>query len=123
MERIAIFSVHTSPLAPLGGKKTGGINVYVRELARELGSRGIAIDVYTRRSDPQTPEIDHTLGENVRVIHITAGAPVMLDPDAIYPYLQQFAAGVIAFTTREQIRYDIMYSHYWLSGWVARKLN
>jgi D-inositol-3-phosphate glycosyltransferase len=123
MQRIAIFSVHTSPLAPLGGKKTGGMNVYVRELARELGSRDIAIDVYTRRSDPQTPEIVYSLGENARVIQITAGAPVMLDPDAIYPYLQQFAAGVIAFTTREQICYDIMYSHYWLSGWVARKLN
>jgi D-inositol-3-phosphate glycosyltransferase len=123
MQRIAIFSVHTSPLAPLGGKKTGGMNVYVRELARELGSRGLAIDVYTRRVDPQTPEIDYALGESVRVIHITAGAPVMLDPDAIYPYLQQFAAGVIAFTTREQICYDIMYSHYWLSGWVVRKLN
>jgi D-inositol-3-phosphate glycosyltransferase len=124
IRRIAILSVHTSPLAPLGGKKTGGMNVYVRELARELGTRGIQIDVFTRRDSPETPEIDHSLGDNVRVVSITAGLPVPLDPQEVFQHLQQFAAGVIAFTTRHDgLRYDIVYSHYWLSGWVADKLR
>ncbi|NWF68639.1 MAG: glycosyltransferase [Chloroflexi bacterium] len=123
MQRIAMLSVHTSPLAALGGKKTGGMNVYVRELARELGSRGLLVDIFTRRSTPDAPEVDLSIGDNVRVIHVLAGPPITLDPDAVYPYLQQFAAGVIAFTTREQSGYDIVYSHYWLSGLVAQTLH
>ena len=51
--RIAMLSVHTCPLATLGGKETGGMNVYVRELARELGRRGLAVDVFTRSQDEQ----------------------------------------------------------------------
>jgi D-inositol-3-phosphate glycosyltransferase len=124
IRRIALLSVHTSPLAPLGGKKTGGMNVYVRELARELGQRGILVDVFTRRDSPHTPEVDYALGENVRVVYVNAGAPMPLDPMDVYPYLQQFAAGVIAFATRQDgLQYDFVYAHYWLSGWVAHKLN
>ncbi len=133
IQKIAILSVHTSPLAALGGKKTGGMNVYVRELARELGARGIRVDIFTRRDSPETPEVDYRGGENVRVISITAGPTVPLDPAAIHPYLQQFSAGVIAFTTKsdradgqpiaDSQQYDLVYSHYWLSGLVAEKLR
>ena len=55
--RIAMLSVHTCPLATLGGKDTGGMNVYVRELARELGRRGVAVDVFVRSQDPQIPRV------------------------------------------------------------------
>lgn len=123
VRRLALLSVHTSPLAPLGGKKTGGMNVYVRDLAQELGRRGILVDIYTRRTSSTLPDVDISLGENVRVIHLLAGAAVPLDPDEVYPHLSQFAAGVIAFATRQGIQYDIVYSHYWLSGWVANKLK
>ncbi|MDX1991458.1 MAG: glycosyltransferase [bacterium] len=123
ISRIAMVSVHTSPLAPLGGKKTGGMNVYIRELAQELGRRGIGVDIYTRRTAPGQPDVDTSLGENVRVIHVFAGPAQPLDPNEVYPYLQQFAAGIIAFTTRHPARYDLVYSHYWLSGWVANKLK
>lgn len=123
LERIAILSVHTSPLAPLGGKKTGGMNVYVRELARELARSGIEVDVYTRRSSPDLSEIDMSLGNGARVIHVNSGPAQTLNPEDIYPYLSQFAAGVIAFSTKHNIKYDLVYSHYWLSGWVANKLK
>lgn len=123
ISRIGMISVHTSPLAPLGGKKTGGMNVYVRELARELARRGIEVDIFTRRSAPNTPEIDTSLGEGVRVITIPAGPVQPMDPDAIFPHLSQFAAGIIAYVTRTQRQYDVIYSHYWLSGWVAHKLK
>lgn len=124
IQRIAIICIHTSPLDTLGGKKTGGMNVYVREVAREMGRRGIHVDVYTRRSAPDQPEVSHDLGEHVRVIAVPCGPPTVLDPQAVYPYLQQFAAGVIAFTTRHGVPpYDVVYSHYWLSGWVADKLR
>jgi D-inositol-3-phosphate glycosyltransferase len=125
IERLAMLSVHTSPLAPLGGKKTGGMNVYVRQLAQELGRRGIGVDIYTRRTQEvdEQPEIDTSLGANVRVIHIAAGPTASISPDEVYPHLSQFTAGVIAFTTLHHIRYDVIYSHYWLSGVVAHKLK
>jgi D-inositol-3-phosphate glycosyltransferase len=123
IHRLAILSVHTSPLAPMGGKKTGGMNVYIRELAQELGSRGILVDIFTRRNSHDEPEIDMGIGENVRVIYLTAGPIMPLKPDDLYPYLSQFTAKLMAFATMQNIKYDIIYSHYWLSGWVAQKLK
>ena len=78
---IAMLSVHTCPLAVLGGKKTGGMNVYVRELSRELGRRGIKVDVFTRSQNPCIPHVNQTLGENARVIHIPAGPESPLSAD------------------------------------------
>ena len=123
VKRIAFLCIHTSPLALPGGEKTGGMNVYVREAAKELARRGIAIDIFTRRYDPMLPEIDTSLGENIRVIHLAAGSPQYLDPAAVYPHLAQFTAGVVAFTTRQNSHYDLVYSHYWLGGWVAKELK
>ena len=123
IKRVIMLSVHTSPLAPLGGKKTGGMNVYVRELAETLGAQGIEVDIYTRKSAPDQPEVDISLGMNVRVIHVPCGPAQVLDPDAVYPYLSQFTAGVFAFIAKDPVVYDIIYSHYWLSGWVANKLK
>lgn len=123
IKRIALLSVHTSPLAPLGGKKTGGMNVYVREFARELGKRGVEIDIFTRRADTLTPEVDTSLGVNVRVISVPCGAEQFLSPDEVYEHLSEFTAGVIAYTTKTQRQYNLIYSHYWLSGWVANKLD
>jgi D-inositol-3-phosphate glycosyltransferase len=123
INHLAILSVHTSPLAKLGGEKTGGMNVYVRELSRELGRRGIHVDVFTRRSSPDDPHIDISLGTNVRVITIQAGPLEVLSPDETFPHVQEFAAGVIAFSTLHNLRYDLIYSHYWLSGCVAATLK
>jgi len=123
IQHLALLSVHTSPLAPMGGKKTGGMNVYIRELAYELGSRGIKVDIFTRRTSHDEPQIDQAIHENVRVIYLTAGGIRPLAPDEIYPHLSEFTARLIAFTTIRNIKYDMIYSHYWLSGWVAQKLK
>jgi len=123
LERIAFISVHTSPLAPMGGAKTGGMNVYISELARELGRLGVQADIFTRRSSPFEPEIDYALGENTRVVYLKAGPVQPLSPDEHYPHLSEFTASLIAFATLHSLRYDIVYSHYWLSGWVAAKLK
>lgn len=123
LQRIVILSVHASPLAPMGGRKTGGMNVYVRKLAQELGRRGLTVDVYTRRTSKRQTGVNHSLGENVRVIHIAAGGLQTLEPDKLFHHLPEFVAGVLAHTTRYSIRYDLIYSHYWLSGWVAQKLK
>jgi D-inositol-3-phosphate glycosyltransferase len=123
IDHLAILSVHTSPLAKLGGEKTGGMNVYVRELSREFGRRGIHVDVFTRQSSPDDPHIDTSLGANVRIITIQAGPLEVISPDETFAYVQEFAAGVIAFSTLHNVHYDLIYSHYWLSGCVATPLK
>lgn len=122
--RLAFISVHTSPLAPLGVRKSGGMNVYIHELARELGSRGHQVDIFTYRALPNTPEIDGSIGTGARVISLPLRATSgPLSQDELFEARQQFAASLIGFATRNQIRYDLAYSHYWLSGWVAEKLK
>ncbi|MGH2503227.1 MAG: glycosyltransferase, partial [Ktedonobacterales bacterium] len=88
--RVAMFSLHTSPIAQLGRTRdAGGMNVYIRELARELGRGGMYVDIFTRRSQPDTPDIQQ-LSERVRLITITAGPVEPLPPSALHPYVAEF---------------------------------
>lgn len=121
--RIAMLSVHTCPLALLGGKKTGGMNVYVREFSRELGRQGVQVDVFTRSQDDCQPMVKHDLGYDARVIHIPAGPEKPIPVAEVDNYLEDFAAGVLRFAESEAARYDLLHSHYWLSGLVAEKLR
>jgi D-inositol-3-phosphate glycosyltransferase len=118
MLRVAVFSVHTCPLAQLGGWETGGMNVYVRELSRELGRLGVATDVFTRRQDPDVPMVVD-FGEHARVIHVEAGPPRHVDKYAVLDYLSEFACNVQRFRNFRGARYDLIHAHYWLSGRLA----
>src|SRR5436305_6647130 len=100
MARIAMLSVHTCPLATLGGKATGGMNVYVRELSRELARQGHQIDIFTRALDPTIAPVRH-LAPGARVIHLAAGPVAPLDRDRIADHLDQFTANVEAFRREE----------------------
>ena len=122
MTRIAVLSVHTCPLAALGGKETGGMNVYVREVARELGALGFAVDVFTRSQDPAIPRIV-PLGEGARVIHLEAGPAQPLPRTALLPHLGAFAEGVERFREESALDYALIHSHYWLSGVAALDLG
>jgi len=122
MRRVAMISYHTSPLAPLGGSDTGGMNVYVRQLSRELGQRGFLVDVFTRRQDASTPEVIED-GENVRVVHLEAGPRRPVDKGRLHQYLDQFEENMIRFASAAGLTYDLLHSHYWLSGRVALRLQ
>lgn len=117
--RIAMFSIHSCPVGELGTKDTGGMNVYIRELASELGSRGHHIDIYTRIHDPNDPLVIR-LNQNVRVIHLKAGKNGHMHKLAIYPYLGDFTYALEDFIVQEGLQYDLIHSHYWLSGQVGR---
>jgi D-inositol-3-phosphate glycosyltransferase len=123
INRIAMLSVHTCPLATLGGKKTGGMNVYVRDFSRELARNGLLVDVFTRSEDDCQPSVKHDLGEGARLIHIPAGPEEPLPLDKIAEYLDEVADGIICFAERERVKYDLIHSHYWMSGIVALRLR
>lgn len=117
--KIAIISVHSCPLGKLGGTNTGGMSVYIRELARELGLRGHLVDVYTRAHESVHDQIVE-LGQNARLIHLKAGEDEEIHKLAIYPHLADFACGVENFRKHNRLQYDLIHSHYWLSCWVGK---
>jgi D-inositol-3-phosphate glycosyltransferase len=115
--RIAMLCIHSSPLGPLGTRDTGGMSVYVRELAQWLGRMGHRVDIYTcvRPGENDGPE----LYPNVRLIRLTpamdADIPkehLYLHADAIFQALEDHVRGC-------RPAYDLIHSHYWLSGLVG----
>ena len=113
-QRVAMLSMHTSPLATPGVGDAGGLNVYVLEVARRLVERGLTVEILTR-SDGSEPAEVVELAENLRVVHLMAG------PDR--PVAKEALPGLVpAFTERFDARarrYDLVHSHYWLSGMVG----
>jgi D-inositol-3-phosphate glycosyltransferase len=120
---VAMLSYHTCPLATLGGKDTGGMNVYVRDLTRDLGRLGVHVDVFTRSQDEHVPHVLHDLGFGNRVVHIPAGPETPLPKKDLSIYLPEFVEGIRDFAKEKGIHYDLIHSHYWLSGLAAESLH
>ncbi|MFP5283137.1 MAG: D-inositol-3-phosphate glycosyltransferase [Actinomycetes bacterium] len=113
-QRIAMISMHTSPLATPGLGDAGGLNVYVAEVSRRLGERGLQVDVYTRREDPQADPVVE-VGEHIRVLQVPVGPPEVLPKEVLPSLVADFADHL-----RPRMRaYDLVHSHYWLSGLVG----
>jgi D-inositol-3-phosphate glycosyltransferase len=120
--RIAFLSEHASPVALLGGVDAGGQNVYVDEVSRNLARCGYAVDVFTRRDNPDDPEIiDWAPG--VRIVNLTAGPPSQLLKDDLWPYMPEFRDSFLHFMERDEARYDLIHGNFWMSGWVATELR
>jgi D-inositol-3-phosphate glycosyltransferase len=116
-----MLSIHSCPQGKVGGENTGGMSVYIRELAHELGRRGHLVDVYTRIHEPAHDEIAE-IGQNVRLIHLKAGEKE-IEKLAIYYYLDDFAHNLENFRKQNGPRYDLIHSHYWLSGLTGKRLQ
>jgi D-inositol-3-phosphate glycosyltransferase len=112
--------MHTSPTASLGQNANGGLNVYVREVCTAFSDRGIATDICTRKQSIDDPAVE-TLAPLSRVIYLPAGAD--LDKYSLFGEVPSFASRVMSFAVTENITYDLLYSHYWLSGEVACMLR
>src|SRR5215472_1823325 len=111
--RVAMISLHTSPTASLGRNANGGLNVYVREVCNEFSRRGIATDVFTRRADGGCTLEE--LAPRSRVVYLPAGDPA-LDKYRLLGEVGAFTDHVQSFIADEGLAYDLIYSHYWLSG-------
>src|SRR5439155_25900261 len=88
---------------------------------RDLGRRGIEVDVYTRQREHDHPKIQE-IAPGARVIHIESGPVSYLPKMEVYDRLSEFTAGVDAYVTKHDLRYDVIHAHYWLSAEVARVL-
>lgn len=140
--RVAMISMHTSPLEQPGHGDAGGLNVYVMSAARHLARHGIAVDIYTRATRPSQGEVVE-VSPGVRVINIVAGPFEGLAKEDLPTQLTAFAGGILRFVARGTAdafgpasprprvplpvagSYDLIHSHYWLSGqvgWLLRDL-
>ncbi len=119
LKRIAMLSAHTSPLDQPGNGDAGGMNVYVLELSRQLASRGIEVEIFTRAtSRHQQPVEDPEPG--IRVHHVAAGPFEGLEKNDLPSQLCSFVRDVLrAEVEREPGHFDLVHSHYWLSGQVG----
>jgi D-inositol-3-phosphate glycosyltransferase len=121
--RVAVLAVHTSPLAQPGVGDAGGMNVYVLQSALHLARRGVEVEIFTRATASTDPPVAR-VAPGVLVRNVVAGPFEGLDKYDLPTQLCAFAAGVLrAEAAHEPGYYDIVHSHYWLSGqvgWLAR---
>ena len=117
--RVAVLSVHTSPTDQPGTGDSGGMNVYIRAVAERLAARGVEVDIFTRRRAGDEPEVAE-LGDGVRMLALKAGPCTPVPKSDLPRYLPEFLGGVLRVAHEGGRGYDIVHSHYWLSGWIGR---
>src|SRR2546429_5296621 len=122
LKPLAIVSLHASPVAALGAGENGGMNVYVRAVCEELSRRGIATEVFTRRSSAQGPDRIR-LAERSWVTRLAVGPAEDIDKARLFDLLPDFSEAILSEQRRRRTGYSLIHSHYWLSGWVASRLR
>ena len=120
--KIAFISEHASPLATIGGVDSGGQNVYVAELAKQLATLGYDIDIFTRNDDPGLEKIVF-LVPGIRVIHVNAGPACILPKEDLWDYMPEFRDSMLRFMQRESVNYEMIHANFWMSGWVASEIK
>lgn len=117
--RVAVVSLHTSPLDQPGSGDSGGMNVFIRAAAERIEARGVDVDVFTRCRGHDLPEVQELDGGS-RVIQVKAGPCAPMPKDELPRYLPEFLGGVLRRERLERTGYDLVHTHYWLSGWIGR---
>jgi D-inositol-3-phosphate glycosyltransferase len=120
--KIAMLSIHSSPIGDLGTQDTGGMSVYVRETSKELGKKGYHIDIFTQHNAGNHESVI-PLYDNVRLIRLSGGTHQNIPKSSLYEVLPKLLNELESFRIKENIAYDIIHSHYWLSGVLGLKLQ
>lgn len=119
--RIAVFSLHTSPLAQPGEGDGGGMNVYVRALAAAVARSGVECDVYTRATS-RTAATVVPVEPGFRVIHVPAGPRADVPKNELFDLVEPFTVAAEEMM-RDRAPVDVVHANYWLSGAVAHRLK
>jgi D-inositol-3-phosphate glycosyltransferase len=122
VRRVAVLSVHTSPLAQPGSGDGGGMNVYVRALATGLAHAGVECDVFTRRESPATPTVTR-VEAGFRVVHVDAGPSAPIALHDLTTLIDPFADAVLDRMRSTGDEYDVLHANYWVSGAVGHRLK
>jgi hypothetical protein len=122
MQKIALISEHASPLALIGGVDSGGQNVYVAHLAKQLAHAGYEVDIFTRRDAPRQGLTVNWI-PRVRIINVPAGPACFIPKEMMLPYMEEFARFTIRFTRRQKVRYDLIHANFFMSGMVAQQIK
>lgn len=117
--RVAVVSLHTSPLDQPGSGDAGGMNVFIRAAADRVAAHGVDVDVFTRCRGQGLREVEE-LGGGSRLIQVKAGPCAPMPKEELPRYLPEFLGGVLRRQRLEGAGYDVVHTHYWLSGWVGR---
>ena len=121
VDGLALLSLHSCPAARPGRRDTGGMNVYLLQVARQLGRTGVRVDIFTRHHDPVDSQVID-IGENARVVHIRAGS-VGERKENLHEAVPEFVSNLEAYARLQGARYDLLHSHYWLSGLAGMQLS
>jgi D-inositol-3-phosphate glycosyltransferase len=116
---VAVLSVHTSPIDQPGTGDSGGMNVYIRAVAERLASQGVEVDLFTRCRGGATHDV-REIAPGIRVVSVKAGPCLPIPKTDVPRFLGEFLGGVLRIAHEDGRGYDIVHSHYWLSGWVGR---
>lgn len=118
IERVAFLSMHTSPLRQPGSGNAGGMTVYLHELGRTLVGRGIDVVMFTRADEPGLPA-EVVADAGYRVVHVPAGPEQNLPIIDLTRHVAEYGEGVVAWSYANRASFDLVHSHYWLSGWAG----
>ncbi len=122
LNRIALIPADSDPAFAPGQDDADGQNVYVRHLSEALTRQDWQVDIFTRRTNSIQPEIFRT-SHDLRFIYLIAGPEVFIDKDNLFIHLPKFINEFIRFQHQEDVRYQLTYTIYWLSGWVGLELK
>ncbi|MDB5761277.1 MAG: glycosyltransferase family 1 protein [Herminiimonas sp.] len=122
MRKIALISEHASPLALVGGTDSGGQNVYVAHLAKQLARKGCLVDIFTRR-DAEAQQLIVNWLPGIRVINVPAGPARFIAKEMMLPFMEEFGRFVLRFARRQRVRYDIIHANFFMSGMVAQQIK
>lgn len=119
---VALLSYHTCPLASEEGKETGGMNVYVLELAKALGKLGWQVTIFTRAQDPSNPT-QVTIAPGVTLWHVLAGPAAGISKNASRSFINEFVEHIVTICQEQQLQFDLIHAHYYLSGLASELLQ
>ena len=119
---VAVIAAHACPYSEVGGAENGGMSVYVREVTEALARRGVRSVVFTRKEYESAPsELD--VPEGCHLVHVSAGPEMPLDKSGLFYHLPDFYRQVSQWARDNDSDFDLVHSHYWLSGWLGRRLG